>query len=208
MVLDPPYESSSGPEARTLTAPYDAELFGHWWFEGVAWLEEVFRLVDGAETPPFETVRLGDRLDAAPRAESVTLEEGSWGYGGRHDVWLNDRTRAWWERAYRAEDRMTGLAAGLGRSPGQVILTEVVRQAARELLLLQGSDWHFLMTTGHAADYAEARLALHLRNFGNLADAAEGMMAGREPDAKELAELERLKERDFVFPDLDPSWWT
>ena len=203
--------SSATPGARTLTAPYDAELFGHWWFEGVSWLDQVCRLAPGR---PFRLVRLSDQLDADPPGARppVPLPEGSWGYGGGHGVWFNDLTEAYWGGIHAAEARMESLAARLAAMEGSSVpagkaVREVLQQAARELLLLEASDWEFLISSSDARDYAEGRLMRHLSDFRIMADAAEGLLRGESLPAGDREAVEALRQRDPLFPDLDPLWW-
>ncbi len=202
--------SSEGEGRRILTAPFDAELYGHWWFEGVRWLELVLRKV--AASPDVEAVRLDEHLAAEPPVEVVALPEGSWGQGGFHWIWLNDATTWTWELIYPAEERMGKLArdlasmesAGNGRA-GRA--RDAVCQAARELLLLESSDWQFLISTWSARDYAEMRVQRHSDDFNAVAGMAEKLIAGGEPSNEEWGKLRELKERDFLFPDVDPAWW-
>jgi len=196
---------------RILAAPFDAELYGHWWFEGVRWLELVLRKM--AECDDVEAVRLGDWLEAQPPTEVVSLPEGSWGQGGFHWIWLNEATTWTWERIYPAEERMEKLAAELagmekGGDPKAGRFRDVLRQAARELLLLESSDWQFLISTWSARDYAEMRLANHATDFNFAADLAEKVARGGEPSGDEWGRLAEMRERDFVFPDIDPLWWS
>jgi 1,4-alpha-glucan branching enzyme len=182
-------------------SPYDAELFGHWWFEGPAWLEQVARELGGAGVTP---ATLGEALDAVPARITLALPEGSWGEGGDHRVWLNRETEWTWDRLYSAESEwVEHLQRGTDGNPE---LGRVLAQAARELLLLEASDWQFLITTQAARDYAERRVAEHYAEFKRLSEMAHQLRGG-EPLSVEAANLlRRLEREDFVFPDLDPSW--
>ena len=75
----------------------------------------------------------------------------------------------------------------------------VLNQAARELLLLESSDWPFLITTGQAGEYAIERFSDHCERFNELCEQAEagGVDRGIADWAGELFE------RDKVFPDID-----
>jgi len=189
--------ASDGP--AMVCSPYDAELFGHWWFEGPMWLEQVMRELASVGVTP---VTLGEALERVPPAATVSLPEGSWGEGGDHRVWLNSDTEWTWDRVYAAEAEW---AAQLRRdTTGDA--RRVLAQATRELLLLQASDWQFLITTWAARDYAERRVAEHYAEFKRLAEMARGLTNG-DPLGVEAAEtLRRLEREDFVFPELDPAW--
>jgi 1,4-alpha-glucan branching enzyme len=184
-----------------LTSPYDAELFGHWWFEGPAWLEAVARRMARAGLP---CRTLGETLEAVPPRTTLSLPEGSWGEGGDHRVWLNPDTEWTWDRVYSAETEWAGLTKAGNHEPRD--LRRVLAQATRELLLLEASDWQFLITTGTARDYAERRVAEHYADFKRLSEMARRLHDG-EPMSVEAAELlRRLEREDFCFPDLDPVW--
>jgi 1,4-alpha-glucan branching enzyme len=119
-------------------------------------------------------------------------------------VWLNQDTEWTWDRVYSAErEWVEHLRQGDG---GRSELRRVLSQASRELLLLQASDWQFLITTGSARDYAERRVAEHYAEFKRLSEMANTLRQD-QPLAIEAADtLRRLEREDFVFPDLDPSW--
>jgi len=201
---------ADGDGDRILTAPFDAELFGHWWFEGVRWLELVLRKL--ASDPEVKPCRLGDWLEKHPPSEVVSLPEGSWGQGGFHWIWLNDSTAWTWERIYPAEERMeklAGVLAGMekhgdARAPG---LRETLKLAARELLLLEASDWQFLISTVNAADYSSLRLVRHADAFDLVAGIADRIAAGGEVTGDERRTMTELSDRDFLFPEVDPAWW-
>ncbi|MGQ9593797.1 MAG: glycoside hydrolase family 57 protein [Anaerolineae bacterium] len=174
---------------------YDAELFGHWWFEGVAWLGAVLRRLATSEVVDLTTASA--YLEAHPPEETLVLPEGSWGAGGTHFTWDNPDTHWMWDPIHEAERKMEEVVARYPQASEDQAL--VLNQAARELLLLQASDWPFLVTTGQAAAYAVERFQTHLERFHRLADLA---LAGRlGPEAQALAR--EYISLDNVFPDLD-----
>jgi 1,4-alpha-glucan branching enzyme len=191
--------STQGP--ALICSPYDAELFGHWWFEGPAWLEQVAR---GFQAAGVTAMTLGEALEAVPPRATVSLPEGSWGEGGDHRVWLNAHTEWTWDRVYSAEAEWVEL---LGRADGaNADFRRVLAQATRELLLLQASDWQFLITTWAARDYAERRVAEHYAEFKHLAELARALADGQALSPEAAGMLRRLEREDFCFPDLDPAW--
>lgn len=181
-----------------LCAPFDTELFGHWWGEGPIWLEAVLRL---AADGPVAPATAAATLEAFPDRPAITLLEGSWGEGGDHRVWLNKDTEWTWEMVYQAEDDFWTLAASPGW-PRHPLLRRLVAQLGRELLLLQASDWQFLITTWAARNYAETRFAEHCADFRRLHEMAQRVRAGGALTWDEDQFLAGKETQDFCFPDV------
>ena len=179
-------------EKGIIVSPYDTELFGHWWFEGVKWLGRVIELLyqRGIATPTLS--RFLDEYSG--EKHEIELPEGSWGANADHSTWWNEETEWTWKHVYRAEDRMVALAS---RFYGRDNLTgRAIEQLARELLILEASDWQFLITTGQAKEYAKRRVLTHSRDFHRLANEIVRYVKTGEFDVKLLEELE---ERDNPF---------
>ncbi len=175
-----------------LTVTFDAELFGHWWFEGIDWLGRVLRELSARGPRP---VTVQGHLRADPPRDRVALQEGSWGKNNDHSTWANDRTMWMWTDLARMAEEMQGLRAV--PIAGQM-RERAARQAARELLLAQSSDWPFLVTTGQAADYAVERFRSHAMRFRRAAELARRATAGDE------VELRSLERADNPFADASP----
>jgi 1,4-alpha-glucan branching enzyme len=189
-------ESRVGADRFPIIASnYDTELFGHWWFEGITWIAEVLRLLASSEVVQLTTA--SDYLAANPPREVLALPEGSWGAGGTHFTWDNADNHWFWPLIHAAEERMERLVAAHPRARGD--REAILAQAGRELLLLQSSDWPFLVSTGQAGEYAVERFLSHLERFGQLADLAG--LPDLPSDARRLAD--ETYELDKVFPDLD-----
>lgn len=184
-----------------LVAMYDTELFGHWWWEGPEFLYEV--AIAMAKDGEIECVSGGDLIDREPSRSQITLPEGSWGEGGYHHIWINDGNLFTWEKLYPAERRIRKLASTLEKSEA----IEVARQAARELLLAESSDWQFLISTQAAKDYAEIRFADHIARFDRLASLAEFLESGGRLTPDDETFLEECKVKDAVFADVELSLW-
>nr|3N8T_A Chain A, alpha-amylase, GH57 family [Thermococcus kodakarensis]3N92_A Chain A, alpha-amylase, GH57 family [Thermococcus kodakarensis]3N98_A Chain A, alpha-amylase, GH57 family [Thermococcus kodakarensis] len=179
-------------EKGIIVAPYDTELFGHWWFEGVKWLGRVLELLyqRGVETPTLSRFL----EEYSGEKHEIELPEGSWGANSDHSTWWNEETEWTWPHIYRAEDRMVAIVS---RFRGRDELTNrVIEQLARELLILEASDWQFLITTGQAKEYAKRRVLIHSRDFHRLANELVRYVKIGEFDVKLLEELE---ERDNPF---------
>ena len=188
------YHAASGKQGVVVSA-YDTELLGHWWFEGLVWLKEVLRRLEESEIVDLTTAT--DYLQAHPPEEVLSLPESSWGEGGGHWTWLNPNTEWMWPLIHAAERRMERLVALHVDATG--VLLEILNQSARELLLLESSDWPFLISTGQAGEYATGRFQQHLARFNTLADmAARGDV--RESEMRFLADV---AEMDNPFPDID-----
>jgi 1,4-alpha-glucan branching enzyme len=189
------YYNENG-EYGFISANYDTELFGHWWFEGVDWLAGVLKRL--AMSDKVDLTTASAYLEENPPSTVLNLPEGSWGAGGNHFVWDNADTHWVWPIIHGAENRMK--ASVDQHSTGSQASEKVLNQAARELLLLQSSDWPFLITTGQAKEYAIQRFQQHLSRFEALLDSLE---LG-SPDV-ELAD--QYWEKDKVFPGIDFRWF-
>ena len=176
----------------TIVSPYDAELFGHWWFEGPRFLESVARRM----AEPGSEVALispSDVLKIETRLQVLEPSMSTWGDKGYAEVWLNPVNDWMIRHQHRAEDRMVGMAR---RDNPSGLERRALNQAARELLLAQSSDWAFLITVGTASPYGHRRFRDHVARFTRLAD---GIERGKV-DERHLKESE---ERDNLFPELD-----
>ena len=188
-----------------LCAPFDAELFGHWWFEGPVWLEQVARnLADGNLGVTLTSCR--EYLASSPATEPIAMREGSWGAEGGNHVWLNPETSWTYNHIYPAELYVREVAtAGRWRESAQG--TAIVQQLCRELLLLEASDWQFLITTGAARDYAEARFLTHSDQFNELRAIWQSYDENAALSEEFQARLAEITARDGIFPDIDPGFW-
>lgn len=185
-------------------SPFDAELFGHWWHEGPRWLVSALRWM--AKDPEVEVRQCRQYLQQDEPTAAVALPEGSWGAGGHHWVWLNPQTAWTWPRLYDAERNLQALLKDHGTGhdePSQRLTT----QACRELLLLQASDWQFLMTTGGAGDYASHRVHAHHSDYLKVAEMARRYGRGEHISPEDWAWFGDLADRDRIFWNLDPRWF-
>jgi 1,4-alpha-glucan branching enzyme len=186
-------------------SPFDTELFGHWWFEGPVFLEHVFRHLADTEIRP---ITASDELDGPRKRETVQLLEGSWGEGGDHRAWLNKETEWTWDRFYDAEDDAVDTAAQWLKLSGDIagdaasFVQRAIKQALRELLLLQSSDWQFAITTRSARDYAERRFATHYVELKRLNDVVRRVLSTHSVAAEEVSYLEAMERRDNAFGEI------
>ncbi len=134
------------------------------------------------------------------------MPEGSWGEGGHHHVWLNEQTRWLWETEYRAEQRFGQLLAELPWRTNPAVKS-MLEKTARELLLLQASDWPFAIHSGAAADYGIARFAGHATRFDRLATIAGDLAGGKKVTPVQATEIAEADAHDGIFADIDLSGW-
>lgn len=188
-----------------LIAPYDAELFGHWWYEGPEFLDAFVRKVCAEKT--FRLVTPGEYLRANPHQQVAAPAASSWGEAGYWGVWLNEKNEWIYHHLRVAQERMAELArkfekpdALVGKPLNPALAERALRQAGRELLLAQSSDWPFILRTGTSPDYARKRVTEHLLRFTGI---YEQLMAGRL-DEPSLAAVES---QDNLFPELNWRHW-
>jgi len=178
--------------APLVVSPYDAELFGHWWYEGPWFLDYLLRKA-WYDQGTFELIHLADYLKAHPTQQVCRPSQSSWGYRGFHEYWLNE-TNAWiYPHLHKAAERLIALA---DRNPADELEARALAQAARELLLAQSSDWAFIMRTGTMVPYAVRRTRSHLMRFAKLYD---DITAGKIDSGW----LEKVEQIDNIFPAID-----
>jgi len=191
-------------EPAVVCAPFDTELFGHWWYEGPRWIEKV--LTKMASRPDYRPATCSEALEAMPPREVLSMPEGSWGEGGYHYIWLNEFTNWTWAHIYHDEVAFCDAAAKWADDPRND-LQRVLRQTARELLLLESSDWQFLISTWSARDYAELRFSYHHEVFNRLLALVKRLAAGATLSDGDWLFVEECEKKDCLFPEVEPRWW-
>jgi 1,4-alpha-glucan branching enzyme len=175
-----------------VVSPYDAELFGHWWYEGPWFIDYLFRK-SWFDQDTFEMTHLADYLRAQPTQQVAKPSQSSWGYKGFHEYWLNDTNQWVYPHLHKAAERMIELAK---REPADELEWRALNQAARELLLLQSSDWAFIMRTGTMVPYAVRRTKSHLLRFLKLYEDIKA-------DKIDSGWLGKIEEMDNIFPNIN-----
>lgn len=178
-----------------IVAPYDAELYGHWWYEGPEFLYHVFRKMHFDHSHEIEPITPSAYLERHPVNQKQVPSFSTWGHLGYADVWLNGTNDWIYPHLHAAASRMEELAQRFPGAWGDY--RRGLNQMARELYLAQASDWAFIMRTGTTVEYAVQRTREHLAAFNRL---YEILSSGGEVP---LAELAALETRDNIFPDAD-----
>ena len=181
---------------EVIATPFDTELFGHWWYEGVDFIGDLYRNLGSHSSvrPATASEHLDGRTERRNDGQSIELAEGSWGANGDFSKWMNAETQWTWDRLWTLEERFWNLVQG----PPSVVPSfrpSVLDQAARELLLAQSSDWQFIISTGAAGDYASKRFTGHCDALASLLDALESGEGGE-------AALAAHASNDDCFPNI------
>ena len=179
--------------APIIVSPYDAELFGHWWFEGPDWLEFLIRKAH-AEHPSLTLAAPSDYLNDCPANQVLEPSMSSWGNGGYNDVWLNGSNDWLYRHVHKMAERMIQSAQTHQQPDG--LQRRALNQMAREVVLAQSSDWAFILKTQTHTAYAYRRLHDHLARFSALYD---DVQQGRVDEGR----LARFEEQDNLFPFID-----
>ena len=187
-------------QAPVVVAPFDAELFGHWWFEGPTFIEAALRgLCSMADAPKPTTAPA--YLTANPEQQVADPAVSSWGDGGYFKVWCNAGNDTVWKPLQQAREHFSrALAAGGRLTPAWK--NHVARQAVRELLLAQASDWPFILTMDTQVGYAGAQPSVHLSRFWRL------MHMWDQPDElsdEQVRDLHQMEARDNIFRNVNPD---
>ncbi len=178
-------------------SPYDAELFGHWWYEGPEFLDLFVRKAY-FDQKTFELITPEQYLRRHPTNQIATPAASSWGEEGYYRVWLNEKNEWIYRHLQVAQERMTELARKFTKPTA--LQERALKQAARELLLAQSSDWPFILRTNTSPDYAKKRVKTHLLRFNGIYT----QLTTKKLDDKWLTEIET---RDNLFPEINVSYW-
>ncbi len=178
-----------------LVAPFDAELFGHWWFEGPLFLSEIFKQSKAQE---LQLTTLNEVLSIKPKLQLCSPSQSSWGQGGFHKYWVNE-TNSWliseWSKAGKA--MVEKCSVGVEKE----FKIRVLQQAGRELLLSQSSDWSFILRAGTTTELARERINRHLKRFWLLIKSLD------ENNTLQASKLLELEKEDCIFPLIQAQDW-
>ena len=177
-----------------VVCPYDAELYGHWWYEGPYWLYILFKKIY-YDKCNFKLITPGEYIDKFPNIQVSTPCRSSWGANGYSEVWLNPSNDYAHRHLHKAGDRMVELTHLFPNETNE-LKKLALNQCARELLLAQSSDWLFIITNGTMVEYAHKRIKEHIGRFTKL----YYQIKNNEIDAKFLKDV---YSKDKIFDDID-----
>lgn len=176
-----------------IVSPYDAELFGHWWYEGPQWLDFFIRKI-AFDQDEIRLITASEYLAENPRNQVITPSLSSWGWKGYSEMWLQGANDWVWRHLHTASERMTELARSFPDKDG--LARRALNQALRELLLAQSSDWGFIMGTGTHTSYAVRRTKDHLLRFNRLYEDIKSNCLDQDW-------LFDIESKDNIFPNID-----
>jgi len=167
------------PRKPIVVAPYDAELFGHWWYEGPQWLNYVIRGLDpkkranktGPPQHPIRLITLSAYLEEYSINQLSEPSTSSWGSKGANETWINESNDWIYRHLHGGAQIMKELATKYPRARGK--MRRALKQAARELLQAQASDWAFIIKGGAHREYAIQRTKTHLLRLIRLKEQIE-----------------------------------
>jgi 1,4-alpha-glucan branching enzyme len=184
-----------------IISPYDFELFGHWWMEGIPWLKKIFELI--FYNPQIEMITISDYISKYKESFSlIRMGESSWGEGGHFQVWKNPEHGWIWPYINGSIKEFENV---LKTTPNpDVWQTRILKQTARELILMEGSDWPFLLYTRQARDYANQRFHHHHQRFNKLIWAAKDFNDKNRLTSETLEEIETI---DSCFQNIEINYF-
>ena len=177
-----------------ILCPYDAELYGHWWYEGPYWLYILFKKIYYDQNE-FELITPGEYIDKFPEIQVCTPCRSSWGANGYSEVWLNETNDYAHKHLHDIGDKMVFLAHTYIDETDKLKI-RALNQCAREVLLAQSSDWLFIITNGTMVDYAKKRIKDHVGRFNKLYDSIK-------TNNIDEGFLSSIEEKDCIFPEID-----
>ncbi|MHA1407556.1 MAG: 1,4-alpha-glucan branching protein domain-containing protein [Candidatus Heimdallarchaeaceae archaeon] len=198
----------SAVKPNVIVSPYDFELFGHWWFEGIGFLERILTFVSEDEEISLTTGSKYLQTYPPEKENIVSLPEGSWGEGNFHWIWLNQDTQWCWRYIYECEKIYLEVLKIYREKYHEdfELMTRIINQMGRELFLLSSSDWEFLISTWGARDYAESRVLTHYENFKLLYSFfKEGLES--QLSEKQKKNLRKIEEEDSIAWNMNVQEW-
>ena len=188
-----------------IMCPYDAELYGHWWYEGPDFLYTLAKKIF-YDKCDFKLITPGEYIEKYPEMQLANPCRSSWGAKGYSYVWLNPSNDYIHRHLHKAGDRMCDLAEMYPNEAKYSIKRRILKQCARELVLAQSSDWLFIITHGTMVDYAKKRVKDHVGRFTKLylwlTEDEDLIKNNRLSEDKEIF-LKQVEEKDPIFPEID-----
>ena len=199
------YLSQHTKNPPIILCPYDAELYGHWWYEGPDFLYTLAKKVYYDDCN-FKFITPGEYIEKYPEMQISTPCRSSWGAKGYSEVWLNPSNDYVHRHLHKAGDRMCELASMFPSEKDDSLKRRILNQCARELVLAQSSDWLFIITNGTMVDYAKKRIKDHIGRFTKLymwLTQDNDLIKNDILSEEKLKFLENIEAKDCIFPEMN-----
>lgn len=190
----------TGRSTVAVTA-FDTELFGHWWFEGPTWLYYLIKWIN--QDPEINGTTCSGYLERESSRGYLHLPESSWGNNYDNSTWINPETHYVLRKIYESETAVKELHKRLKGKKLTKIMKRFVNQLLREFLILQASDWKFMITNWSTRDHAEARIVEHGSDFNRLLGIINKFLDKVTPTKEDQAFLRKCEKINSIFEDLD-----
>lgn len=178
-----------------IISPYDAELFGHWWAEGMYWLETVLSLASKPESK-IKLISCKEYLKQQKNHQVSKPSSSTWGEHGYSSYWINKENDWVYPFLHKMAEEMEQLAIDFTNVHVLSLQKRALNQAFRSLLLAQASDWPFILKSGTTVEYASKKIKDYLARFNYL---HESIRSNRIDEHYLLA----LETMDNIFPEID-----
>lgn len=183
-----------------IVAPYDAELFGHHWYEGPLFLYYLFKKLHFDQNHT-ELVTPSSYLAANPTSQDMYCNVSCWGHEGTFVKWMYGDTSWMYRHGHEAAHALaTEVRSGIESD----LQRRVLAQACRQLMVATSSDLPFVISNGHFVDRMKEQFTGNLRDMYQLLEDFRRLKSGQEIDLKRLRSLEL---ENNLIPDLDPRWF-
>ena len=189
-------------ETGVICLAFDTELFGHWWFEGPEFLSNFIREMDRSD---ILSLKFPSEIQWNDSIHTVQCSAGSWGMNGTDETWKNASTMWLLDNIHDAEQRFEDRVHSIDIN--DQLEKRIMDQALRELLLMQASDWPFLITKNQASDYAKERFMQHQDYFTSLIAFFDLIKSGKVLTNDQETLLARIVQVDDIFQTIDIHRW-
>lgn len=184
---------SSLAQDPIVVCAFDTELFGHWWFEGPDFLKG-FMKKSSEEWANYSLTTPSEYLKKIKEVQISSPNPGSWGENSDFSVWLNMKNHWIYRDVHELEIKMVEVAEK-NKLP-RALKKRALNQLARELMLLESSDWAFIIKNESTVKYALGRIKDHKERFQTLYN----MILKNKIDEEYLSSIEVI---DNIFKDMD-----
>ena len=146
------------------TAPYDMELFGHWWFEGIDFLKNIS--LTSSKNDTIKLTTFDCYLQEFKTHQLLNPKYSTWGQNGFSQVWNNDSNNKIIINSHKILEKFEQLMKIIFSE--KIILDSLEKEAVvlltKIVFLLTSSDWPFLINSGICA-YPTKRFYIHNEEF-------------------------------------------